>query len=195
MARAQFEPGAKVERIEANLNRPEAALKQIGAMMVSESQRAFKAQKFGKDAWQGRAPVNVYGIIADFAEGKKKPPDRRFQTRPALRDTGRLAASIAFQVIGSDTVEVGTNLEYASVHQAGGRIESKKITPTVRKALWAWLKKQSKELKGQLGFLLNKKFENKSLVGEVPARPFIGVTDQTIEDVEEAIGVRIMEVR
>lgn len=195
MARAQFEPGAKVQRIEANLDRPNAALKQIGALMVSESQRAFKAQTFGKDAWQARAPVNVYGIIADFAEGKKKPPERRFQTRPALRDTGRLAASIAFQVIGSDTVEVGTNLEYASVHQAGGRIESKKITPAVRKALWSWLKKQSKELKGQLGFLLNKKFENKSLVGDVPARPFVGVTDQTIEDVEETIGVRIMEVR
>jgi|GEM_PF-2999417 phage gpG-like protein len=195
MVRAQFEPGGKVQRIEANLDRPNAALKQIGALMVSESQQAFKAQKFGKDSWEARAPINVYGIIADFAEGRKKPPDRRFQPRPALRDTGRLAASIAFQIVSDDTVEVGTNLEYASVHQGGGRIESKKITPTVRKALWAWLKKQNRELKSQLGFLLNKKFENKSLVGEVQARPFIGVTDQTIKDVEEAIGVRIMEVR
>jgi phage gpG-like protein len=195
MARAQFEPGGKVQRIEANLDRPNAALKQIGALMVSESQQAFKAQKFGKDSWEARAPINVYGIIADFAEGKKKPPDRRFERRPALRDTGRLAASIAFQVISDDTVEVGTNLEYASVHQAGGRIESKKITPAVRKALWAWLKKQGRELKSELGFLLNKKFENKTLVGEVQARPFIGVTQQTIEDVKEAVGVYIMEAK
>lgn len=195
MARAQFEPGGKVQRIEAKLDNPTAALKQIGALMVSESQQAFKAQKFGKDSWEARAPINVYGIIADFAEGKKKPPDRRFERRPALRDTGRLAASIAFQVISDDTVEVGTNLEYASVHQAGGRIESKKITPSVRKALWAWLKKQGRELKSELGFLLNKKFENKTLVGEVQARPFIGVTQQTIEDVKEAVGVYIMEAK
>ena len=195
MVRAQFEPGQKIERIESKLDNPQAALKQIGALMVSESQQAFKAQKFGKDSWEARAPINVYGIIADFAEGKKKPPDRRFERRPALRDTGRLAASIAFQVISDDTVEVGTNLEYASVHQGGGRIESKKITPSVRRAIWAWLKKQGRELKSELGFLLNKKFENKTLVGEVQARPFIGVTQQTIEDVKETIGVYIMEAK
>ena len=62
-------------------------------------------------------------------------------------------------------------------------------------AIWAWLKKQGRELKSELGFLLNKKFENKTLVGEVQARPFIGVTQQTIEDVKEAVGVYIMEAK
>lgn len=195
MARAQFEAGAKVDRIEAALLRPQAALKQIGAMMVAESQQAFKQQSFGETRWEPRAPVNVYGIIADFAEGKKKPPERRFQDRPALRDTGRLSASIAWQIVASDTVEVGTNLDYAQVLQAGGRIQSKKITGSVRKALWMWLKKQKPELKSKLGFLLNKKFKDKQLTGTVKARPFVGLTQQTIEDVDEIIGVRIMEAR
>ena len=195
MARAAFEAGAKVERIEAALLKPQAALKQIGAMMVAESQQAFKDQSFGGKPWAARAPVNVYGIIADFAEGKKKPPERRFQDRPALRDTGRLSASIAFQIVAADTVEVGTNLDYANVLQVGGTIKSKKITGSVRKALWMWLKRQKPELKQKLGFLLNKKFKDKNLTGRVEPRQFVGLTQQTIEDVQEIVGVRIMEAR
>ena len=86
--------------LDAALDNPQAALKQIGILMVAESQRAFKAQQFGAKKWDQRAPVNVFGIIADFTAGKTKPPNRRFDQRPALRDTGRLSSSIAYQVKG-----------------------------------------------------------------------------------------------
>lgn len=191
--RTTFKKGEKVSRIERKLGNPSAALKQIGALMVSESQRAFKLQEFGGKRWDPRAPVNVFGIIADFHAGKRKPPARRFEPRPALRDTGRLASSIAFRVVG-DTVEVGSNLPYASVHQTGGEVESKPITQTVRTNLWAWLKKQSKDLKRRIGWVLNPKFKDKTIKGEVPARPFVGITKQTREFVREAVGVSIMEV-
>ena len=163
-------------------------------MMVGESQRAFKAQKFGGKKWEPRGKVNVYGILADFAMGRKEPPKRRFQDRPALRDTGRLSASIAFKLPNRFAVEVGTNLDYAAVHQEGGITKSAKITPDVRKALWAWLKKKrDKNLRKQLGWLLNKKFINKQLEGRVPKRPFVGITKETIKDVAEIVGVYIAE--
>lgn len=193
MPDSTFSPGAKLRRIAASLRDPSPALKQIGAMMVAESQEAFRAQSFGGVAWPGRAVPNVYGILADFDAGRKKPPERRFEARPALRDTGRLAASIAFRVIG-DVVEVGTNLEYAGVHQHGGEVESAPITAKLQKSLWSWLKRQSKERKQQLGWLLNRKWIGTRLKGTVPARPFVGLTDQTRSDVLRTIGVRLLEI-
>lgn len=189
-----FDPGDKMRRWKTNLSNPHAALKQIGALMVAESQRAFKDQRFGSEEWEPRAPINVYGIIADFHAGKKSPPARRFEKRPALRDTGRLASSISFKVSG-DSVTVGSNLPYAAVHQKGGPIESMPINDQVREALWKWLKGKGKSYQRDLGWLLNKKFKDETLKGEVEARPFVGITKQLREDVKEVIGAEIMEVR
>jgi len=193
MSRVTFEPGAKLKRIGNKLVDPSKALKQIGVMMVAESQASFKAQRFGQKAWRERGKVNVFGIIADFAQGRRKPPARRFETRPALRDTGRLANSIAFQVKGT-IVEVGTNVPYASLHNFGGVSKSEKISDTVRQNLWAWLKKQNNELKGRLGWLLNRKFKDQQLEQKVPKRQFVGVTFQTRKAIQKTIGVDIMEV-
>ena len=191
---ATFKQGAQVGRWEKNLDNPQAALKQIGAVMVAESQQAFKAQKFGKESWEPRAVPNVYGIVADFHAGKKKPPARRFEDRPVLRDTGRLAASISFSVVSSRTVEVGSNLSYAATLHRGGKIESKPITKSVQETLAKWLKGAGKAWKGKLGFLLNPKFTGETLKGRVVARPFMGITKATIADVKEIVGVSIMEV-
>lgn len=195
MTRATFKKGAKLSRWERNFENPRNALKQIGALMVAESQRAFKEQKHGRKKWDGRAPVNVYGILADFAAGKKKPPERRFESRPALRDTGRLSASIAFKVYGRTSVSVGTNLPYAAVLNFGGPIESVPITSGLQRALGKWLKKQSDKLRDRLGFLMNPAFEGETLKGEVEARRFVGITKQTIEDVREVVRVEIMEIK
>jgi phage gpG-like protein len=195
MVQATFDPGAKIRRWERNLEHPEAALKQIGAMMVAESQRAFKDQRFGKKAWQPRGAINVFGIIADFAAGKKSPPARRFERRPALRDTNALAQSIAFRLVGNDAVEVGSNKDYAGVHKTGGQVESKPITEALQKALWQWLRRQPKPMQDKLGWLLNKHLIGKTLKMKVPARPFIGITKETIANVQEAVAVKLMEVR
>lgn len=190
--RAAFDPGDKLRRIAGKLEDPQGAPAKIGAMMVAESQRAFKAQEFGGRKWSERAPVNIFGIIADFSAGKKAPPARRFESRPALRDTGRLASSIAFRVSG-DTVEVGTTVEYAAVHQKGGKVESKPLTSAVRTALWAWLKKQARPLQRRIGWVLNKKFIDQKLTQKVPARKFLGITDKTRAMVRGIVGVEIME--
>lgn len=195
MARATYERGAKVRRWERKLDDPSAALKQIGALMVAESQAAFREQRFAEKAWDARAPVNVFGIIADFHQGRTKPPQRRFERRPALVDTGRLRSSISFQLRSPKVVEVGTNLDYAAAHQFGGKVKSKPLTRKVRRALWRWLRNEESSLRKRLGWLLNRKFEGKEIEAEVPARPFVGITKQTIEDVREVVGVTIMEAR
>lgn len=195
MTRATFDVGAKMRRWKEACANPRPALKQIGALMVAESQRAFREQKHGADAWDARAAVNVYGIIADFAQGRSKPPQRRFERRPALSDTGRLRRSIAYRTASQRSVIVGSNLPYAATHQYGGRIESEVITPSLRRALWKWLKKQDAGLKRQLGWLLNKKFQGERLSGEVEARPFVGVTRRTKRDILETVGVVVWEVK
>lgn len=193
--RAVFDEGDKMRRFRKNLQNPRKALKQIGVLMVSESHNAFKQQKLGRETWEPRAPVNVYGIISDFHEGKKEPPARRFERRPALIDTARMRNTIDSDVKGKKMVEVGSNLPYAPVLHHGGKIESKPINGQVQHLLWQWLRKQGQTMKRKLGWLLNRKFRNEKLEGEVPARPIVGITKQTIEDVQEAVGVYIMEVK
>ena len=191
--RAQFRPGAKVERIQKRLESPTAALKVAGLLMVEASQKAFRQQGLGKQKWEARAPINVYGLIADFARGAGAPAQRRFQRRPALIDTGRLSSSISSRLISEDTVEVGTVVQYAAVHQKGGQVESETITESMQRAIWDWMKSKGRRYKKDLGWLLNKKWRGKKLQGQVPARPFIGLTDETKKRVQQATGRQIME--
>lgn len=192
--RVTVKPGNKLKRIQKRLENPKEALAQIGALMVAESQAAFKEQRFNGKEWPARGPVNVYGILADLAAGKK-PPKRRLETRPALRDTGRLAASISFRVVGSNVVEVGTTVEYAAVHQKGGKVKSVPLTDDLIGKVNKWLKKQAKSVKAAMGFVFARKFRGRPLEGEVPARPFIGLTKATRKYVEKTMKIKIMEVR
>lgn len=199
MVRATFDKGAKMRRFEKALANPEKALKQIGVLGVAESHEAFTLQRLGDVGWPPRGKVNVMGIIADFAKGSRKPPARRFQRRPALFDTGRLSGSINFRFSASGRwVEWGAlagDPDYASKHQFGGETESETITEDLQTRLWKWLQKQSSELKQKLGFILNKKWVGDKIPGSVPARPFVGITRQLIADVEEVVGVLLLEVR
>ncbi len=194
MPRVTFKKGEKMERVERALKNPATALNQIGVLLVAESQRAFREQQFEGRVWDARAPVNVFGIVRDFAQGKRKPPNRRFEMRPALRDTGDLMRSIAHNVNG-DTVEVGTRLPYAQVHQFGGETESEPITGKVRRGLWRWLKSQPLEIKRRLGWVLNRKFRGEKLKQTVPARPFLGITDNARKGVRKIIGLEIVEAK
>jgi len=191
--RATFDEGEKARRMKRALERPERTLKQIGALMVAESQASFARQGFGDTKWRERGPVNVFGILADFEAGKT-PPARRFERRPALRDTGRLAASIAYQV-RSPVVEVGSKLPYARLHQFGGTATSTPITAEIRRKLWAWLQKQGQDIRRQLGWMLNSKFKGETLSAKIPARPFVGISQQTKKTVSRIIGVELVEAR
>ena len=184
----------KGRKVEKNLNNPEGIMKMIGALMVADSQKAFKDQAFMGKTWPPRGPVNTMGILRDFANGVVNPPKRRFERRPALRDTGKLSASISFRVVGKNTVEVGSNLPYASVHQKGGETESPKITKAIQEALAKWLRKKPQDIKLKLEWITNPMFTNSVIKTRVPARPFIGLTQQTIRYVRQNLGRKLTEV-
>lgn len=188
---SDVDPGDKLRRVESTLANPTRVLTQIGALMVADSQQAFVDQKWEGKPWKPRSVPNIFGLIADFAAGKK-PPARRFEARPALRDTGRLAASIAFRVAGNAT-EVGTNLPYAATLNDGGEVESEKITEQVQEALWKFLKGPGKPWQKRLGWLLNKKYRNTKLKQKVEPRQFVGLTPQLVEDIRETIGAEIAQ--
>jgi len=188
-----YRPGAKMDRWAKKLRDPSVVLKQIGAVMVAESQDAFQQQAFGNKPWAPRGKVNTFGVLADLAKGST-PPNRRFQTRPALIDTGRLRASIAFRV-SSSTVTVGSNLPYASAHHTGEEVESEEITQEMQDLLWDWLQGGGSDHKSELGWLLNKRLTGTRLTMRLPERPIVGITAQTFADVREIVGVEIFEVR
>lgn len=192
--RVKAKTSGKGRKVEKNLNNPEGIMKVIGALMVADSQKAFKDQAFIGKPWPPRGPVNTMGILRDFASGVVNPPKRRFERRPALRDTGKLSASISFRVVGKNTVEVGSNLPYASVHHKGGETESPKITQVIQDALAKWLRKKPQDIKLKLGWITNPKYTNSVIKTRVPARPFIGLTQQTIRYVRQNLGRKLTEI-
>jgi phage gpG-like protein len=195
MATRGFDKGWKLRRLQQAIDDPKVALKQIGELIVSQTMEAFEEEKLGSKRWKPRAVPNVFGIIADFAANKKEPPKKRFEARPVLMDSGDLSNRWKAKVKG-DAVIVGTVVKYASVHQTGGPIKSKVITKKVQKLLGAWLKtKKGRKWKGDLGWLLNKKYTGKEIPGKVEARPMLGITVQLQKDIYRDIGVAIMEAK
>lgn len=192
---AAFDEGGRVRRMRRNMQNPTKALKQVGAILQAEAQASFKRQGLGKDKWPERKVPNVFGIIADFHAGKRAPPGRRFTSRPALRDTGALARSISWAVLGTKVVEVGSKLPYAGQHHRGTESESKPITAQVRRLLWAWLRGKGSQWKRELGWLLNRKFKDATLTMDLPERRIVGVTKDARSRIKQAIGVTIAEVR
>lgn len=81
-----------------------------------------------------------------------------------LYDSGRLAASLT-HMAGRNTAEIGSNLIYAGIHQEGGD-----IVPVSA---------------GALGFQLpDGTFVTTGKV-TIPARPYLGVSDNDAEDIQD----------
>ena len=190
----KYDEGDKFRRWKIKLDKPAGALKAVGVMVESDSQRAFKLQRHGQKNWPPRGKINVFGLIADFTKGKRAPFQRRFQQRPALKDTGTLSKSVKSKPAGPTAIIIGSNLDYASVHHFGGTVESKPITSNVQRLLWKWLKGTGSKHKEKLGWLLNKKFTGETLETQVPERPIVGLTKTTRKDIKKLFGVHVMEI-
>lgn len=166
-------------------------LEKIGVLMEEESQQAFQRQRLGDFAWEPRYPnqgdpfINVAGAVDDFARGSVRPRSRRFQRRPALRDTGQLQRSIRSRVSGDDKVEVGTNLPYAANHQFG-LVSTQTVDKSTKQRIAAWLlTDQGREYRPKMVFLLNP--NTNALQTETVQRPFLGVTTTLEADIAETV--------
>jgi len=178
-------PTGALITLRRKLERPETLMKQIGAFLLADAQKAFKEERLGNIRWPARYPsqrdpkVNIAGIVSDFIQGRVRPPKRRFQDRPALRDTSNLLRSLSNRGkairTGSLFVEVGTTIQYAPQHQWGG--ESKQaVNQNVKKLLAGFLKKKAnKKYRERLGFL----FQRDELRTKINQRPFLGITTET----------------
>jgi len=154
-------------------------LKAIGIEAVRASQVAFRQQKFGGAGWVPRGKPSTLGIIADLNAGST-PKQRRFESRPALVDTGALRKSISFSVTG-DTITVGTSLHYAPLLQEGGEV-TKELTKTGQTKLG--------ELIGQSPdkwAFLNKLMKKGSHKAKVRARPFVGMTPGLMKNIRRML--------
>lgn len=173
-------------------------LEQVGALMEEESQQAFQRQRFGDFAWEPRYPnqsdpfINVAGALSDFAKGGNQPKSRRFQRRPALRDTGQLQRSIRSRVRSNDSVEVGTNVEYAPFHQFG-LVSVQKVDQATKKRIAKWLlTDRGVQYRPHLTFLTNP--NTNTLDTETVQRPFLGVTPALEADIATAVEEHISGV-
>lgn len=150
------------------IENPTGLMKQLGALMVAQSGKAFDESRLGEYEWPKRYPnmgdgehfVNIAGIVSDFAQGKE-PPLRRFQSRPPLIDTGWLRRTMKDQsksmhLISRFEVEVGTTDPRGAKHQWGGQDEQF-VTDVVRENLAkflmggpSWTRTKSKKFRVQV---------------------------------------------
>jgi len=206
------------------LEEPTRTLKSIGDLLSAAAQKAFKDQKFGSQSWEPRYPnqsepfINIAGAVQDLSKGPNIKP-RRFDRRPALKDTGVLSNSLdsnkSVTLKGQYTVEVGTTVPYASTMMFGG--ESRQaITDSIRsnfvkvqKRMSGSLKREGKKLAKGTGSAekvvgaakkltaisrLNSVMQRDVLVTKAFPRPFLGITDEIANKITRVITLNIPKV-
>ena len=167
-------------------------LNKLGARVVSESQTAFRKQKWDGKPWLRQYPsmgdpfVHVAGILSDVNEGRTPRPSR-LTRGPALLDTGRLRSSVSHRIVGPNEVEIGSALPYAGTHQFGGP-SSMPVKPAGRKILAKWARRQKKAIREKIGFL----FSIDRLDTDVARRPFLGATEALEKDLAAIVERHIL---
>jgi phage virion morphogenesis protein len=120
----------------------------IGAYLVASTQRRFQAQT-GPDGQRWIPSIRA-----------------RVEGGQTLLKSGELMASIAHNVIGRDSVEVGSTKVYAAVQQLGAEIHAK----------------QAKNLKFKIG----DRWTSKPSVS-IPARPYLGIDQRDQVEIEALV--------
>lgn len=134
-----------LKHLAAGVRDPRPALDEIGGRLVASTIERFQAE---------RGP-----------DGTPWKPSRRARREGGrtLTDTGRLRASITHRATRT-TLEVGTNVVYAAIHQFGGRTPPRTIRPRKKKALW-W--------RGAPHPVAKVEHPGST----IPARPFLGIDE------------------
>jgi phage gpG-like protein len=190
---------------ESQLRNPVGLVKQLGVIIAKESIKAFRAQELGDIKWPPRYPtmlppkINLAGALADFKSGRSSPKPHRFQDRPALIDQGArggLVASLtpdhSVAVVNSLKVRVGTNKEYARLHQEGGE-SVQSIDTATKDRIDRYLARTTRgprkrrSVKALAAMRLKPLLNKKELVTTVNPRPFLGVTDRAQAEMGKTI--------
>lgn len=127
----------------------------------------------------------------------------------ALMDTGKLRASISGRAEGTDSIVVGTNIQYAAIHQFGGIIRPRRgrmlAIPLTVEAQRAGSPRRfqrplSPRVRGNRGVLVEQTPGGRgrahyALVRQVtiPARPFLGFSPAFVEKLESLALIYVIE--
>ena len=150
MAGARFDGTAAIEHLSglvAALNDPSPLLAELGAYGLRSTRARFKTQT---------APDGTAWAALQPWYQKEKLRNKNL----ILTLNGYLRGQMTWQLVGDRTVEIGSNLPYAAVHQFGATIK-----PRAAKVLM---------FRGHVA---------KSVT--IPARPYLGLSD---EDRSEIVG-------
>lgn len=182
---------ATLEQVIRALEEPRPLLELVGTIASDYARAAFRKQAFGSMGWLPRYPgqkgakINVAGVVADLAAGKR-PAGRRFEARPAGIDTGALRDSIGFDVRGDNEVVIGVSpdmRERAERVQFGGETRQP-LTTSLKKDLARWAKSaRGKPYAEKLAPLQ----QLDELVTELVPRRFIGMTPELAREINEAL--------
>lgn len=174
---ADAEVAAGIQRLVDTGRDLRPAFDAIGAALLFSTQRRFEA-KAGPDgaAWAPFAPSTL----------KRMPESRR--PGELLRDRGRLYGSLTFAA-DSGSVEVGTNVVYAAIHQFGGDIvrpERQGSATFIVAAEGAATAKDGRRVGSRLRFARastraeskhTKAFTVPEHTIRIPARPYLGISE------------------
>lgn len=188
---AELDEGTRLKALDDRIKKQRAVLDKIGFMVSQDSRKNFRRGGFGEKPWEPRSVPNVPGILSDLQAGSK-PKERRWKPGTTLVDTGALRDSISYRVISDDTVEIGTSLDYASLHQFGGETTIQ-ITNEMKRLLAEYFRGLSKQLRRErreIGWL----FQRDSQTFQIPQRKFLGVTPQMRKKVNELVAKTIAEM-
>lgn len=141
----------------------------LGEYLLKSTQRRFKDQKAPDGTpWAKLSPA--------YARRKKYNSDKVLTLR------GYLRRGVRYQVTGPAEVEVGSNSEYAAIHQLGGTIEIKARQATVRyrsvagRVLFA-SKKHKRVTERQVTIPAHQV--------TIDARPFLGVSAEDEKNIQK----------
>lgn len=183
---------ATLEQLRRLVDDPEPILDAMGLVAVSVSRNAFAEQSWDGKAWARRYPwqsapkLNVAGALADFAEGRSAPLNRRFQDSPAGIDRGSLRDSLSHEVDAGARepwVEVGSVLPYATVQNRGGE-STQPVTDQAKRKIAAWIATdRGKPYAEKLAPLLEEMEHTTQVIG----RRFIGVNRRLVDLLAETL--------
>lgn len=158
--------------------------RQVPRLASGTAVRFFK-QNFRRQGW-------VYdGSISKWV--KRAPGAKRNKGRAILISTGRLRRSIREIARGSDYISIGTDVEYAEIHNDGGNINGTFRVPAhVRKAhkVKAHTRKiggEEKRMKASTRSAAKVGSHTRKVNMKIPQRQFIGESPDVIKSVERAI--------
>lgn len=141
-------------------------LKSVSILMYQSVMRNFREEGTDKEKWK---PLSALTIAL---RQQKKKGDIKI-----LQDTGYLRNSIT-PIVTKDSAIVGTNVEYAPLHQFGGKVEipARLIIPKKKKVLRF-------VVDGKVIFA--KKVYQPKRIAKVPARPFLWIRKEYQEKIFE----------